>query len=276
MNEKIKVLIVDDNPSFRFLSSEELKLRNFDVVGTVGDGHTALQMILDEQPDVVVLDLIIPGIDGIGVLRSIASSNLAKKPAFIISTVMSNEYSYRECTKWGASYYLLKPYDFDILALRIKDLFPEHNYSKYENFESSPRDINLTTDIRRPSRKLIVSTNDLETDVTKLILDMGVPAHIKGYQYLRTAIIMAIENNNVINAITKVLYPSVAKIHSTTPSRVERAIRHAIEVAWERGNIDTLHSTFGYTISNARGKPTNSEFVALLADKLRLENKKIV
>ena len=273
MKDKIKVLIVDDNPSFRFLSSEELKLRNFEVIGTVGDGHTALQVILDEKPDVVVLDLILSGIDGIGVLRSITSSNLEKKPAFIISTVMSNEYSYRECSKWGASYYLLKPYDFDILAHRINDLFPNH---QSDIAQTNNRVNYINIDNQAIVNRLLVSTKDLETEITMLILDMGIPAHLKGYQYIRASIMMAIENSDVINAITKVLYPSIANKFSTTPSRVERAIRHAIEVAWQRGNIDTLQNTFGYTISNARGKPTNSEFIALLADKLRLENKKIV
>jgi len=271
MNEKIKVLVVDDNPSFCFLASEELKIRNFEVVGTVGDGHTALQYILDETPDVVVLDLILSGINGIGVMSSVAESNLAKKPAFIISTVMSNEYSFKECSKWGASYYLVKPYDFDILALRINGLFPN---KIYDNTQINDKDNHININNRAIANRLLSSSKDIDTQVTTLIIDMGIPAHLKGYQYIRTAIMMAIENRDIIKSITKGLYPAVANIHSTTPSRVERAIRNAIEVAWQRGNIVAFHNIFGYTISNERGKPTNSEFVALLAEKIRIENNK--
>lgn len=287
MDTKISVLIVDDNPTFRFITSEELEARGIAVIGTTGDGRTALQMIKDEKPDVVLLDIVIPGIDGLGVLKAASNENYEKQPVFIMTTAMSTEYSLKESIKWGASYYLLKPFDFDLVVQTIKDLtigssdyaVKANEFDKY-NFLGSDSAM-FTPQSAIPARKHNVRTqfgaaDDLESDITRLILEMGVPAHIKGYQYVRASIMMAIEDVEVVNAVTKVLYPAVAKKFSTTPSRVERAIRHAIEVAWERGDLDVLHSVFGYTISTSRGKPTNSEFIALLADKLRLENKKVV
>lgn len=284
MDRKLRVLVVDDNPSFRFVAAEELKMREFDVIAATGDGHSALQLINEEQPDAVLLDLVIPGIDGIGVLKSITSSTLKRKPNIIVATAMSTEYSLRECVRWGAAYYMLKPFDFDLLAQRLNELSLQTNS---RNHADAARENNLIGDIyggidinnftkSRRHHPISSTVNDMETEITRLILEMGVPAHIKGYQYLRSSILLAVEDSDVVNAVTKVLYPTVAKKYATTSTRVERAIRHAIEVAWERGDLDVLHSIFGYTVSNTRGKPTNSEFIALISDKIRLETRKVV
>lgn len=284
MDRKLRVLVVDDNPSFRFVASEELKMREFDVIAATGDGHSALQLINEEQPDAVLLDLVIPGVDGIGVLKSVTSSALKRKPNIIVATAMSTEYSLRECVRWGAAYYMLKPFDFDLLAQRLNELSLQTNS---RNHAEAARENNLIGDIyggidinsftkSRRHHPISSTVNDMETEITRLILEMGVPAHIKGYQYLRSSILLAVEDSDVVNAVTKVLYPTVAKKYATTSTRVERAIRHAIEVAWERGDLDVLHSIFGYSVSGTRGKPTNSEFIALISDKIRLEAKKVV
>ena len=284
MDRKLRVLVVDDNPSFRFVAAEELKMREFDVIAATGDGHSALQLINEEQPDAVLLDLVIPGVDGIGVLKSVTSSALKRKPNIIVATAMSTEYSLRECVRWGAAYYMLKPFDFDLLAQRLNELSLQTNSKSHAEMARENNllgdiyggiDINSFTKSRR-HHPISSTANDMETEITRLILEMGVPAHIKGYQYLRSSILLAVEDSDVVNAVTKVLYPTVAKKYATTSTRVERAIRHAIEVAWERGDLDVLHSIFGYSVSGTRGKPTNSEFIALISDKIRLETKKVV
>jgi two-component system response regulator (stage 0 sporulation protein A) len=204
------------------------------------------------HPDVVIADVWLSKLDGIGLIRNVKSYNFTpdKAPAFIVASLVSSQNIFVEATAAGADICLLKPFDYGSLC--------DHTESLQK---------------ARASTASTSGEEDLETQVTKVIHQIGVPAHIKGYQYLRTAILMTISDNDIINSVTKVLYPSVAKKYATTTSRVERAIRHAIEVAWDRGDIDTLNSYFGYTIQNNRGKPTNSEFIAMIADNMRLKHK---
>lgn len=259
---KITVAIVDDNE--RIVNLLETILKEDDdveVVGKADNGIDALTIIKEKSPDVVLLDLIMPKLDGLGVLEKVKhNSEFKKTPAFIVVTAIGQEGVTENAFELGASYYIMKPFDNNIILSRIKQIKGEsklvdnHRVSTFEN---------KTSYIER----------NLETDVTNIIHEIGVPAHIKGYQYLRDAIMMSVNDSEMLNSITKLLYPSIAKQHKTTPSRVERAIRHAIEVAWSRGKMDTIDELFGYTVSNGKGKPTNSEFVALIADKIRLEYK---
>lgn len=259
---KITVAIVDDNE--RIVNLLETILKEDDdveVVGKADNGIDALTIIKEKNPDVVLLDLIMPKLDGLGVLEKVKhNSDFKKTPAFIVVTAIGQEGVTENAFDLGASYYIMKPFDNNIILSRIKQIKGEsrlvdnHRVSTFEN-------------------KTNYMERNLETDVTNIIHEIGVPAHIKGYQYLRDAIMMSVNDSEMLNSITKLLYPSIAKQHKTTPSRVERAIRHAIEVAWSRGKMDTIDDLFGYTVSNGKGKPTNSEFVALIADKIRLEYK---
>ncbi|MBS5931679.1 two-component system, response regulator, stage 0 sporulation protein A [Anaerosporobacter mobilis DSM 15930] len=259
---KITVAIVDDNE--RIVNLLETILKEDDdveVVGKADNGIDALTIIKEKNPDVVLLDLIMPKLDGLGVLEKVKhNSEFKKTPAFIVVTAIGQEGVTENAFDLGASYYIMKPFDNNIILSRIKQIKGEsrlvdnHRVSTFEN-------------------KSNYMERNLETDVTNIIHEIGVPAHIKGYQYLRDAIMMSVNDSEMLNSITKLLYPSIAKQHKTTPSRVERAIRHAIEVAWSRGKMDTIDDLFGYTVSNGKGKPTNSEFVALIADKIRLEYK---
>lgn len=259
---KITVAIVDDNE--RIVNLLETILKEDDdveVVGKADNGIDALTIIKEKNPDVILLDLIMPKLDGLGVLEKVKhNSDFKKTPAFIVVTAIGQEGVTENAFDLGASYYIMKPFDNNIILSRIKQIKGEsrlvdnHRVSTFEN-------------------KSNYMERNLETDVTNIIHEIGVPAHIKGYQYLRDAIMMSVNDSEMLNSITKLLYPSIAKQHKTTPSRVERAIRHAIEVAWSRGKMDTIDDLFGYTVSNGKGKPTNSEFVALIADKIRLEYK---
>ena len=222
----------------------------FQILGTANDGEAAIRAILDKKPDVLVLDLMLRKQDGISVLKAIAG--MERRPLTLATSGFITEYVSAAAAGLGVRYLMLKPCDMGALVERLEEI---------RGGES------LRTPIRRTDK------TSIETMVTGIIHEIGVPAHIKGYQYLREAIIIAVNDMDVINAITKVLYPQVAKTFQTTPSRVERAIRHAIEVAWDRGDLDTLQRFFGYTVSNTKGKPTNSEFIALIADKLSLQLK---
>ena len=222
----------------------------FQVVGTASDGEQAIRMITERKPDVLVLDLMLSKQDGISVLKAIAA--MERRPITLATSAFLTEYVSSAAANLGVRYLMLKPCDMTALVERLEEI---------RGGES------LRPAIRRNDK------TSIETMVTGIIHEIGVPAHIKGYQYLREAIIIAVGDMDVINAITKVLYPQVAKTFQTTPSRVERAIRHAIEVAWDRGDLDTLQRFFGYTVSNTKGKPTNSEFIALIADKLQLQLK---
>ncbi|MCH5252506.1 MAG: sporulation transcription factor Spo0A [Lachnospiraceae bacterium] len=260
--EKLKVLIAEDNP--RIASTLEAILKEdseIEVVGKAEDGVLALEMIEETEPDVLLLDLIMPKLDGLGVLEKIhKEKSNGKKPEVIVVSAIAQERVTESAFELGAAYYVLKPFDREVILSRV------------QHFKPGAR----TRFIMAPEERIRsdqTARYNLESDVTNIIHEIGVPAHIKGYQYLRDAIMMSVDDSEMLNSITKILYPSIAKQHNTTPSRVERAIRHAIEVAWSRGKVDTIDELFGYTVHNGKGKPTNSEFVALIADKIRLEQK---
>lgn len=273
MKEKITILIADDNKEFANTLLNYLeKESDMSVIGAARDGEEAFKMIQGTHPDVVLLDLIMPHLDGIGVLEKINESNMVKKPVCIMLSAVGQDKITQKATLLGAEYYVVKPFDIEILIKRIKEI------KMYQNIPvKNKNEIIAKQPIRQQYIELSSETeksiNNLEALVTNLIHEIGVPAHIKGYQYLREAIMMVVEDIDVINQITKCLYPQIAKKFKTTPSRVERAIRHAIEVAWGRGQQETVENIFGYTVSAAKGKPTNSEFIAMIADKLRLELK---
>lgn len=261
---KINVAIVDDNERMVTLLENILNEDGeINVVGTSSDGLAALDLIREKEPDVVLLDLIMPKLDGLEVMQKInVESDMKKKPEFIVISAIGQENITEDAFGLGASYFIMKPFDNDVVLNKVRQIRKNKRYKNVHNKYNVIAE-NPTEYIPR----------NLENDVTSIIHEIGVPAHIKGYQYLRDAIIMAIENREVINSITKVLYPTIAKMNETTPSRVERAIRHAIEVAWSRGKMDTINELFGYTINTGKGKPTNSEFIALISDKMRLEYK---
>ena len=243
MDNRIKVMLTDVNEDARSMLQDALeKTGRFTVVGSTGDGNEVLQMVADAKPDVLVLDLILPGMDGLGILRRLDGE---KRPKILAVSNFVTQEVVAEAGNLGASMFLSKPYNESAMV--------EHLISLAEKSEKQ---------LHGPG---------LEELVTSIIHEVGVPAHIKGYQYVREAIMITVENMDVINSVTKVLYPEVAKRYHTTPSRVERAIRHAIEVAWDRGDLETLQRFFGYTVSNAKGKPTNSEFIALIRDRIRLK-----
>ena len=252
MEHTSTVFIADSAEDFcSGLTAALQRTDGFRVLGTAGDGEQAIRMIGEKQPDILVLDLMLAKKDGISVLKAIAS--MEHKPITLATSAFLTEYVSTAAANLGVRYLMLKPCDMTALVERLEEI---------RGGES------LRYPVQRRTDKV-----SIETLVTNIIHEIGVPAHIKGYQYLREAIIIAVNDMDVINAITKVLYPEVAKNFGTTPSRVERAIRHAIEVAWDRGDLDTLQKFFGYTVSNTKGKPTNSEFIALIADKLQLQLK---
>ena len=259
---EINVAIADDNERILDVLGEMIQNdKELNLVGKANNGEDAYLMIKDKQPDVVLLDLIMPKMDGLTVMDLVNNNQeLKKQPNFIIITAVGQERITEDAFKKGANFYILKPFNNEAVINRIKNLSQR---VKNEMKTSAVRGDCF------PQKQEI----NLENRVTDMIHEIGIPAHIKGYHYLRDAIIMAIEDMDVLNAITKVLYPTVAKMHQTTSSRVERAIRHAIEVAWSRGKLDTLENLFGYTVSYGKGKPTNSEFIALIADTIRLEYK---
>ena len=261
--EKLNVAIADDNEKMlQVLGNIVRSDSELQVIGTAKDGKEAYQMIKKKEPDVVLLDIIMPELDGLTVMEKIRSDKTIKKhPAFIMITAIGQEKITENAFALGADYYIMKPFDSDVLLNRIKKV------KSREQENSDVRKINPY------ERREDIEERNLESDVTNIIHEIGVPAHIKGYQYLREAIIMSVTDMEMLNSITKILYPGIAKKYQTTPSRVERAIRHAIEVAWSRGKMDTIDELFGYTIHNGKGKPTNSEFIALIADKIRLEYK---
>ena len=252
MDKRTTVFIADSNEEFCAGLAAALSLtEGFQVVGMAGDGEQAIRQILQQKPDVLVLDLMLAKKDGIAVMKAIAAMD--QRPVTLATSGFITDYVASAAAGLGVRYLMLKPCDTSALIERLEEIRGGEN-------------LRLSS-VRRPGK------TSIETMVTGIIHEIGVPAHIKGYQYLREAIIIAVNDMDVINAITKVLYPQVAKTFQTTPSRVERAIRHAIEVAWDRGDLDTLQRFFGYTVSNTKGKPTNSEFIALIADKLQLQLK---
>lgn len=263
MQEKIKVAIADDNVEFSeilrdFLSRKE----DIEVVGVANDGEKAVELFKNSNPDVALLDIIMPKLDGIGVLEKVNSLTKKLDTNFIVLSAIGQDAVVQRTMTLGAEYYMIKPFDLELLVQRIREIangIVESQAYATVNQKKVPY--------------VIGRVDSLETSITNIIHEVGVPAHIKGYQYIREAIALAVNDMEVINSITKQLYPTLAKKFKTTPSRVERAIRHAIEVAWTRGGLETNDAIFGNTISASRGKPTNSEFIAMIADKLRLEMK---
>ena len=252
IRETIKVAIADDNREFVNLIQEYLTGQSdFELVGVAYNGEQILTIIEEKSPDIVILDIIMPHLDGIGVLERLNSLS-GRRPKVIMLTAFGQENITQRVVELGADYYILKPFNIDVLASRIRQLA-------------------TTITMQRPVVAQAIKARPVDVEVTNIIREIGIPAHIKGYQYLRDAIMMIIEEMELLGAVTKVLYPRIADKYSTTPSRVERAIRHAIEVAWGRGNMDMINRLFSYTFKLEKGKPTNSEFMAMVADKLRLE-----
>lgn len=256
MGKKLKVVIAENGTELGKSCEKALKGYGMDVIMCEKDGSLLLEKIRTEKPDVVLADIFMQKQDILGVLDEIKKTDAKERPMIMAMSSFDNPRLERETLNAGASYYFLKPFDINAMAERIIRL------SGWRN-EISPVVV----------KDNVVTDPELELMVTEIIHQIGVPAHIKGYHYLREAIILSVKNSEIINSVTKLLYPTVAKNHGTTSSRVERAIRHAIEVAWDRGDIDVLNSYFGYTIQNDRGKPTNSEFIAMISDKLRLRLK---
>jgi two-component system response regulator (stage 0 sporulation protein A) len=250
---QIEVLLADDNVDFCQLVNEFIQdQQDLELAGMAHDGIEAVDKIRQLQPDAVLLDLIMPRLDGIGVLEKLNELPDNSRPSVIVLTAFGQEKMTQKTLTLGADYFVLKPFDMEVLGKRIRQVVNDDR----------------PTPSMRPTR-----ARNLETEVTELIQKIGIPAHIKGYHYLRSAIIMVINNVELLGAVTKELYPAVAEEFDTTASRVERAIRHAIEVAWDRGNMEFINDFFGHTVSSERGKPTNSEFIAMLADRLRMRQK---
>lgn len=260
--EHLNVAIADDNQKILDVLENIISMdKELNLVGKAKNGEEMCQIIKDRQPDVVLLDLIMPKMDGLTVMEQVNQDNsVNKRPYFIVITAVGQERITEDAFNKGANYYVMKPFNNEVLLDRIKSV-----RKMFRNYEKKNEDGRLEGTARG---------EDLENRVTNMLHEIGIPAHIKGYHYLRDAIIMAVKDMDVLNAITKILYPTVAKKYQTTSSRVERAIRHAIEVAWSRGKLDTLDELFGYTVSTGKGKPTNSEFIALIADTIQLEYKK--
>lgn len=258
----LNVAIGDDNERILEVLGELISSdKDLTLVGKANNGEDMYQIIKNKEPDVVLLDLIMPKMDGLSVMDEVnKNKNMKKYPHFIIITAVGQEKITEDAFRKGASYYIMKPFHNETILNQIKNFQPKIHQDNY-NIK------NTVSNVKE------VAPYDLEEQVTNMIHEIGIPAHIKGYHYLRDAIIMAVEDMDILNAVTKIMYPEVAKKHRTTSSRVERAIRHSIEVAWSRGKLDTLETLFGYTVSTGKGKPTNSEFIALIADYIRLEQK---
>ena len=261
-NDAIKVLLADDNSDFCNLLEEYLNQQDdLEVVGTANNGVEAMKLIKEEgvEFDVLVLDIIMPNLDGIGVLEELQKLEMVDDIKIIMLTAFGQEDLTQRVVNLGADYYILKPFDLDKLAARIRQMtYP---------IKKERREYVVNSQQNQPRKK------NIEEKITDIMHEIGIPAHIKGYMYLRTAIQSVINEIELLGAVTKELYPLVAENYSTTASRVERAIRHAIEVAWERGNTRAINDIFGHSVTTKSGKPTNSQFIAKIADKLRIEMK---
>ena len=255
---KISILLADDNKEFCDTLVNYLeKHDDLEIIGIAHDGVDAYNKIIETKPDIAIIDGVMPRLDGLGVLEKLnLKDNPEHAPICIVLSVITQDKITQKAMELGADYYIAKPFDLEALVSRLRHLKEQINHPQTQS-----------------ARAALGKTINLETKVTGILHEIGVPAHIRGYHYMREAIIMAVEDIDVLNYITKELYPTIAKKSNTTPSRVERAIRHAIEVAWSRGKVDVIDQMFGYTINNHKGKPTNSEFIALIADRLRLELK---
>jgi two-component system response regulator (stage 0 sporulation protein A) len=265
MKNEISVLIADDNFEFGDLLKEYMaQVDDIHVLGVARDGLQAMEMIASLKPDVVILDVIMPNLDGIGVLEKMSEVQTNRKPLFIMLSAIGQDIFIQQAISLGAEYYIVKPFDVDVLVSRIRQLYKEKRLSSVLDNRSFVRST-PSNNFRQTEH-----VRDLEIQVTNLMRDVGIPPHMAGYQYMREAIIQTINNSKVFSSITKVLYPAVAEKYGSTPQKVERAIRNAIESAWSRGNPDSIDSLFGYTINYSKGKPTNSEFIAMMADKVRI------
>ncbi len=257
MEEKIKIMVVDDNKEFvKLLNMYINSQKDMEAMEPLFDGTDAVEKISQSKPDVLLLDIVMPEKDGLTVLEEMKDEAGMEKPLTVVMSAIGQEKITQKAISLGATYYVVKPFDMVALINRIREILKEKDTIKNEY--------------------LVAYGNTelpLEVRVTKMIHDVGVPAHIKGYQYIREAILLAISDDNMINNVTKLLYPTLAKKFDTTPSRVERAVRHAIEVAWNRGQIEMHEKIFGYTVNSNKGKPTNSEFIAMVADRIRLSEK---
>lgn len=260
-DNKIKILIVDDNKEFCEIVAEYLsREKDIEVIGMANDGFQAIEMIKSQKPDIVVLDIIMPHLDGLGVLEKLNTIDLDKMPNIIVLSAVGQDKITQRALALGADYYIVKPFDMQIFVKRIRQLM-ENNVTIVEKKR------------KWQPENYFVEGESLDVEITNIIHEIGVPAHIKGYLYLREAIKIIVNDVELLGAVTKELYPMIAQKYNTTASRVERAIRHAIEVAWSRGKVDTINNLFGYTIHNSKGKPTNSEFIAMVADKIRLKQR---
>ncbi len=272
-NKKIRILIADDNDEFCIILKDYLNNEDdFEVVSIAKNGIEALKLIKESKPDLVILDIIMPHLDGLGVLEKLnLNKDTELAPKVIVLSAVGQDKITQNAIKLGVDYYVLKPFDMDVFIRRIKEMFSINIEQKYfvqkENSVVNSKNQDLEDSFKQDG------TMDLESEITSIIHEIGVPAHIKGYFYLREAISMVVNDIELLSAVTKELYPSIARKYNTTSSRVERAIRHAIEVAWSRGQIESINKIFGYTIHNEKGKPTNSEFIAMVADRLRLKNR---
>lgn len=273
--ENVNVVIVDDNPMILNTLDEVISSEaGLSVIGRADNGKDAIDMIKDTQPDVVLLDLVMPQMDGITVVENIKKkTSMLKNPAFIILSAVGGEQMTEEAFQAGANYFLMKPFDKDILVNKIRRIGKRPVRPVPGKVLEAP--LKAATPEEAAMNREEYMKEHLETDITKMRHELGIPAHIKGYQYLRDAISMVVRDREMMEAVTKILYPEIAKKNYTSSSRVERAIRHAIEVAWGRGSLEVIDELFGYTISTGKGKPTNSEFIALIADKICLDYKKI-
>jgi two-component system response regulator (stage 0 sporulation protein A) len=256
MEMLIKVLIGDDTKEFGQICNDMFKNAGLQTIIQPKNGFNVLEAIKKYSPDVVIMDAFMPNIDAIGVMQT-ARDAVKKLPMFIVTSAYDNPFVEKEVMQNGASYFMLKPFDITSLVERIYSF------------------TGIVTKAPMKQQTYEATSLDIEVVVTETIHQIGVPAHIKGYYYLREAITLSINDPEILGSVTKLLYPNVAKTFKTTSSRVERAIRHAIEIAWDRGDLETLNSYFGFTVHISRGKPTNSEFIAMIADKLRLKMKKL-
>ncbi|MGL5149971.1 MAG: sporulation transcription factor Spo0A [Clostridium sp.] len=269
VDSKISVVIADDNKEFcSILNDYLLNQKDIIVTGIAKDGREALNLIVEKKPDLVVLDIIMPHLDGLGVLEKLGQMELEVMPRVIVLSAVGQDKITQRAIGLGADYYVIKPFDMEVFTTRIREMF-----SNVITGDGVRRSVQVETYDRPMSVPVRKGPVDLEAEITTIIHEIGVPAHIKGYMYLREAITMVVNDMELLSAVTKELYPNIAKKYNTTASRVERAIRHAIEVAWGRGQVEAITKLFGYTIQHDKGKPTNSEFIAIIADKLRLKNK---
>lgn len=266
----LNVAIAEDNPKTLEVLNEMLEREDdIQVVGKAENGEEAFDMIVNTQPDIVLMDVILPGMDGLSVMEKVKyEGELEKKPSFIVVSAAGSENVAEDAFRLGASYFIMKPFKDEVVIDKIR---------KVAGYRSRTRSMGLNGNrkVKPYESPAEYMEQNLENDVTQMLHEIGVPAHIKGYQYLRDAIAISVADQEMLTSVTKVLYPNIAKKYQTTSSRVERAIRHAIEVAWSRGEMEVINDIFGYTVSNGKGKPTNSEFIALLSDKIRLDYKRM-